>query len=373
MDFSFSEEQLEISKLANKIIGDHSSHERLRELETADKHVDDALWRDLASAGLLGLSLPDDVGGAGLGFFETYLVLVEVGRHTALAPVLPTLVLGALPIAEFGTPAQKSAILPGVVSGESVLTAALVELARPPQQPATTATRTGGGWTLDGEKTCVPAGLEADRILVPAATGDASVGVFLVDPNAAGVTLTRQDPTNGIPEAHLELNGVQVSDDDVLGDAAGGDAIVDWIVLRANAAQCAVATGLCEEALRRTAEYTKTREQFGRPIATFQAVGQRAADAFIDTDAVRLTGWQAAWRLSAGRPAAREVAIAKFWAADGGQRVVHAAQHLHGGIGIDLDYPLHRYFLWAKHTELSLGGGTAQLLKLGNIIAAEAI
>ncbi len=371
MDFSFSEEQLEISKLANDIIGTHSTHERLRELEAAGKHIDDALWRDLATAGLLGLSLPADVGGAGLGFLETYLVLVEVGRHTALAPVLPTLVLGALPIAEFGTPAQTSALLPGVVSGDRVLTAALVELSRQPEQPATTATRADGGWTLSGTKTCVPAGLQADRILVPAATGDSSIGVFLVDPKAAGVTLTRQDPTNGISEARLELKEVQLSDEEVLGDPADGGVIVEWIVLRANAAQCAVATGLCEEALRRTAEYTKTREQFGRPIASFQAVGQRAADAFIDTDAVRLTGWQAAWRLAADRPAAREIAMAKFWAAEGGQRVVHSAQHLHGGIGLDLDYPLHRYFLWAKHTELSLGGATAQLLNLGRMIAAE--
>ncbi len=127
---------------------------------------------------------------------------------------------------------------------------------------------------------------------------------------------------------------------------------------------------MCAEALRLTAEFTKTREQFGVAIATFQAVGHRAADAYIDTEAVRLTAWQACWRLAAGLPAAEEVAIAKFWAAWGGQRVVHAAQHLHGGIGVDKDYPLHRYFLYAKHLELTLGGATHQLLRLGKMIAA---
>jgi alkylation response protein AidB-like acyl-CoA dehydrogenase len=132
-----------------------------------------------------------------------------------------------------------------------------------------------------------------------------------------------------------------------------------------------MATGVCEEALRMTAEYTKTREQFDRAIATFQAVGQRAADAYIDTEAVRLTALQAMWRLDAGLPAAEEVAIAKFWTAEGGQRVVHAAQHLHGGIGVDRDYPLHRYFLWAKQIELTLGGTTPQLLRLGAMLAAE--
>ena len=154
--------------------------------------------------------------------------------------------------------------------------------------------------------------------------------------------------------------------------AADGEAL-SWLVERATAALCATAIGICEEALRLTAEYTKTREQFDRPIATFQAVGQRAADAYIDTEAVRLTAWQAAWRLSEGLPATEQVAIAKFWCAEGGQRVVHAAQHLHGGMGVDRDYPLHRYFLWAKELELTLGGATHSLLGLGQILAAEPV
>jgi alkylation response protein AidB-like acyl-CoA dehydrogenase len=209
-------------------------------------------------------------------------------------------------------------------------------------------------------------------VLVPASAGDdGTIVVLIVDPTAKGVTRERQDTTSGIPEARLELDGVQVAASDVLGGPASGAEIVDWIVERATAALCSIATGVCEQALKMTAEYTKTREQFDRPIATFQAVGQRAADAYIDTEAIRLTALQAAWRLEEGLPAAAEVAVAKFWAADGGQRVVHAAQHLHGGIGVDRDYPLHRYFLWAKELELTLGGATPQLLKLGEILAAE--
>ena len=160
---------------------------------------------------------------------------------------------------------------------------------------------------------------------------------------------------------------------DVLGSAENGAEILEWTVERATAALCAITVGVCEEAVRMTAEYTKTREQFDRPIATFQAVGQRAADAYIDTEAIRLTAWQAVWRLAEELPAAAEVAVAKFWAAEGGQRVVHAAQHLHGGMGVDRDYPLHRYFLWAKVLELSLGGTTPQLLKLGKILADEPV
>ena len=155
--------------------------------------------------------------------------------------------------------------------------------------------------------------------------------------------------------------------------AIGVDTNHEWIVERTTAGLCAIAIGVCEEALRLTAEYTKTREQFDRPIATFQAVGQRAADAYIDTEAVRLTAWQASWRLAAGLPATEEVAVAKFWAAEGGQRVVHAAQHLHGGIGVDRDYPLYRYFTWAKQLELTLGGATPQLVHLGRLLAAEPV
>jgi 3-oxocholest-4-en-26-oyl-CoA dehydrogenase beta subunit len=374
MDFSLSEEQKATRDLARQILSDRITHERLKEIEAGGEGFDRETWAELAKAGLLGIALPEDVGGSGLGFVALGLLLEEIGRTVAPVPVLPTVVLGALPIAQFGTSDQQQAYLPGVVDGDTVLSAALVETGTDPLHPTTTARPDGDGWRVDGVKTCVPAGLVATRILVPTAAGDdGSIVVLIVDPDASGVTRERQDTTSGIPQARLELDGVHVDAKDVLGDPESGAAIVGWIVERATAAMCAIATGVCEQALHMTAEYTKTREQFDRPIATFQAVGQRAADAYIDTDAIRLTAQQAVWRLEAGLPATAEVAVAKFWAADGGQRVVHAAQHLHGGIGVDRDYPLHRYFLWAKELELTLGGATPQLLKLGGILAAEPV
>jgi len=371
MDFSFTEEQQAVQELAGQIFEDQVTQDRLREVEAAGEGFDRRTWAELAKANLLGVALPEDVGGSGLGLVEAALVLEQVGRTVAPVPFLPTVVMGAMPMAEFGTAEQRRRWLPPVVSGESVLTAALVELGAEPSRPTTTARVDGEAWLLDGVKVCVPAGLVADRILVPARTGEDSVGMFVLDPRGPGVTVQRQDTTSGLPEARLELDGAAVPAGDVLGDPTAGGPVVGWIVERATAALCATAMGVCERALRMTAEYTKTREQFDRPIATFQAVGQRAADAYIDTEAVRLTALQAVWRLAAGLPAAEEVAVAKFWAADGGQRVVHAAQHLHGGVGVDRDYPLHRYFLWAKHIELTLGGATAQLLRLGAMLAAE--
>jgi alkylation response protein AidB-like acyl-CoA dehydrogenase len=374
MDFGLTEEQEATRDLARQILSDRSTHERLKEIEAGGDGFDRDTWAELAKAGLLGIALPEDAGGSGLGFVALCQLLEEIGRTVSPVPVLPTVVLGALPIATFGTDAQRQQHLPGVVEGDTVLTAALVETGTDSLHPTTTARPDADGWRVDGVKTLVPAGLIAGRILVPAAAGDdGAIVVLIVDPNANGVTRERQDTTSGIPQARMELDGVQVDAGDVLGDAESGAAIVDWMVERANAAMCAVATGVCEQALQMTAEYTKTREQFERPIATFQAVGQRAADAYIDTEAIRLTALQAAWRLEEGLPAAAEVAVAKFWAADGGQRVVHAAQHLHGGIGVDRDYPLHRYFLWAKELELTLGGATPQLLTLGAILAAEPV
>ncbi len=373
MDFAFNEEQTDLQGLARQILDAEVTHERLKEIEAGEENFDRELWAKLAEAGLLGIALPEAHGGGGYGFLEAAIVLEQIGRTVAPVPYLSTVVDGALPIARFGSDALQKALLPGVASGTTRLTAALVEAGGDPRQPLTTARRDGDAWVLDGEKTCVPDGMLADRVLVPATTDDDRIIVAVVDPSAPGVTRERQQTTSGHAEALLRLQDVRVANADLVGDADSGAVVLEWTLERATAALCALAIGVCEEAVRMTAEYTKTREQFERPIATFQAVGQRAADAYIDTEAIRLTAWQAIWRLAEELSAAAEVAVAKFWAAEGGQRVVHAAQHLHGGMGVDRDYPLFRYFLLAKQIELTLGGTTPQLLALGRILAAEPV
>lgn len=373
MDFSLTDEQKELRDLAREILEDHVTHERLKRVEAQSDWFDRTTWDELAKAGLLGIALPKDAGGLGLGAIELAVLLTEVGRVVAAVPILPTLVLGALPLAEFGSAAQRQRYLPAVASGSTILTAALIEVDNEePVRPLTTARREESGWRLDGIKTCVPVAHLAERILVPARTGTDTVGVFLLDPRARGVELTRQEATNHEPQFRVTLAGAAVADADVLGDPARGAGIVDWTLQRALVGLCALQAGIAERVLHMTADYTKTREQFGRPIGSFQAVAHRAADMYIDTEAIRLTMWQAAWRLAQGLPAAEEIAAAKFWAAEAGQRVVYAAQHLHGGIGVDTDYPLYRYFLWAKAIELSLGGATQQLVRLGAAMARAA-
>ena len=375
MDFSFSEEQEAVRQLAGRIVTDLATHERLREIESDPdgEWFDRKLWAELAAAGLLGIGLPEDVGGAGLGFVETGLVVEAVGHGAAYIPAIETVAVAAPAIARFGSEGQRQRWLPGVVSGDTVVTTGLVELGGSPLSPSLTAEADGDSWVLTGTRSCVPSGLIADAVLCPAQVGPDAVAVFIVDTTADGVSRQRQVTNTGQPEAVVTLDGVRVGPDALLGSVDDGPAIVEWLVQRTTASLALAQAGAASAALALVAEYTKTREQFGKPIATFQAVGQRAADAYVDTEAIRLTAWQAAWRIGEGLPADKEVAIAKFWAADGGQRVVHAAVHLHGGVGVDRDYPLHRYFLMTKHLELTLGGATEQLLQLGAMLAAEPV
>jgi acyl-CoA dehydrogenase len=365
MDFSFSDEQEAVRDAAAAIFEGHTTAERLKTAERSDERVDRALWVELARANLLGLAVPTEFGGSGLGLIELALLLEQQGRRVAPVPLHATLVLGALALAEFGTPEQRAAWLPGVVSGEVFLSAALSEAGtNDPTRPAVRARNDNGRWRLVGTKLAVPAAHLASRVLVPAVVGDGGVRLFLVDPGESGVTLERAVTTNREVHPHLHFDGAVAEPMAAYGGA------VEWMVQRALVGLCAIQVGVAEEATRQAAAYTSSRLQFGRPLSTFQGVALKAADAYIDTEAMRVTLWQAAWRLSEGADAGAEVEVAKWWAAEAGQRVVHTTQHLHGGIGADIDYPIHRYFLWGKQLETMLGGASVHLSRLGATIAS---
>lgn len=366
MDFSFSEEQSAVVESARQLFNGHLTDARRAEVEAGEDGLDRDLWKALAAANLLGLAVGSDEGGSGFGFGEVAVLLEEAGRSAAPVPLWASLVLGALPVARFGSPELRSELLAPMVAGDLILTAALVEVGADPAHPTTVAKKSGSGWELHGSKMCVPAGTVAGAVLVPATTETGETVVLVLDPGADGVRVNRLETTSGIPEARIELDGAVVDESRSL----GGKEVLSWLLPRATAGLCSLMAGTCRSAVELTAEYARSRQQFGRVIASFQAVGQRAAEAYIDAEAVELTSRQAAWRLAEDRPADEQVAIAKFWAAEGGQRVVHAAQHLHGGVGVDRSYPLHRYFLAAKQLELTLGGATASLVRLGELIAA---
>lgn len=383
MDISLTDDQTALVALAARILGDRSTPEALAAAEADGDRFDPELWKLLAEADLLGLCLPEADGGGGYGILEAALLCQEVGRAAAAVPLWATLCLGALPLAHHDAGPLRRELLPQVADGSLVLTAAVVEggSALAPAVPATTASATasatGGGWELRGTKHLVPAVhlVEAGtdvRVLVPAATGEGASTVFVVDPTAPGVALERQVGTDLEPQATMTFDGAVVDADAVVGAVGGGAEVTATIVALGTAGICARQAGTCEAALRTAAAYTSEREQFGAKIATFQAVAHRLADAYIDTEAIRLTAVYAAWLLDQGRPADDALAVAKVWATEGAQRVVHGAQHVHGGIGFDTDYPLHRWFRAAKAAEHTLGTAHPHLVSLGASIVGSA-
>ncbi|HSA53339.1 MAG TPA: acyl-CoA dehydrogenase family protein [Yinghuangia sp.] len=374
MDFAYTDEQRELVGLVRTILGERVTHDSLAALEagvTSDgvPRFDRALWAELAKADILGIGLPQEYGGSGGGVFEQILVLEEVGRTLAPVPVYASIVVGAAAIAAHGTDAQKAAWLPGAVSGDKILTVALAEpLGRDAATPTVKARRVAGGWRLDGVKTGVPAATSSHVMLVPAATDD-GVGVFLVSPSAHGVTVVPQLTTAKEIAGEVTLDGAVVADDTLLGGTVDTARAV-WLRDRATLGLCALQLGITDKAMRAAAQYTSTREQFKRPIGSFQAVGHRLADCYIDVEAIRLTTWQAAWQAESGTDASEAVSTAKFWAAEAGHRVAHAVVHVHGGMGIAEEYYVHRYFVHAKQIEFSLGGANEHALRIGAAFAA---
>ena len=347
MDFSFSSDQEELRGLVSRVLTDRCTMEHLKDVEQ-DGGIDLALWRELADLGIVGIGMPESEGGAGLGFTEVGIVLEEVGRTVAQVPALPVMGMAAPFLAE-----HAPAHLAGLASGERIVTVALHELVGDVHTPFLAVS----GGTISGIKTNVPFGTVADGFIVSAVDG-----LYYVDAKASGVTVERQDATDGIPDAKVTFDGAAA-------EKLAGPEALDRLIEFGQTSQSLIMAGVTAKAVEIMSEYVKERVQFDRQIATFQAVAQRAADCRIDAEAIKLTAWAAMMRLNDGLPAGENAASAKYWASEGGARVVRACTHLHGGVGVDRDYPLHRYYLWAKKQELFLGGTTQSLLHLGKLLA----
>ncbi|MFF5024004.1 acyl-CoA dehydrogenase family protein [Streptomyces collinus] len=376
MDFTFSEEQVAAAEAARGVFAgvapDAVPSPALTTGAVAEG-FDRDLWSRLAGADLLGLLLDERYGGAGLDAVALCQVLRESARVLARVPLLEHSAALAT-LQTYGGAELAERLLAPAGRGEPVLTvAAHGRTGHDPASLAVSARRDGPDWVLDGTQTAVPWAFDADLVLVPAHTDADRTVLALVGRGQDGLELAEQISTSGERLAELRLRSARIGADRVI-EAAGA-----WEGLHALLATgtCALALGLGEQVLRMTADYTGRREQFGYPIATFQAVAVQAADRYIDLRAMEATLWQAAWRIASGAPgalpAAGDVAVAKIWAAEGVRRVVQTAQHLHGGFGADTDYPLHRYHAWAKHLELSLGPAAAYEETLGDLLATHAL
>ncbi|MFB8383717.1 acyl-CoA dehydrogenase family protein [Streptomyces rubiginosohelvolus] len=389
MDFTFTEEQQAAVEAARAVFSDVAPDGAPSPALTPGavaEDIDRQLWHELARTDLLGLTLSPDHGGAGLDPIALCLVLRESAKVLARVPLLESCAV-AMAIERYGDRTLAAELLPRAGRGELILTvgangrsghdpAELAVTARPygsgvgAGEGETDGSAGGSGWVLDGVQSAVPWAQTADWIAVPAHTAGGRPVLALVPRTRDGVTLADQVSTNGERLAEVRLDAVRVEARELI-DAAG---CWDWLRSLLTTGTCALALGLGERVLAMTAEYTGKREQFGFPVATFQAVAVQAADRYIDLRAMEATLWQAAWRISTDTggplPAAGDVAVAKIWASDGVRRVVQTAQHLHGGFGADTDYPLHRYHAWAKQIELSLGPAAAHEEALGDLLAA---
>lgn len=333
MDFTFTEEQQAAVEAAQAVFGGVAPDAVPSPAVTAGAVADDfdrALWARLADADLLSLSLAAEYGGAGLDAIALCLVLREAAKVLARVPLLESSA-AAVAVQAYGGDELKAELLARAGRGEVVLTvAANGRTGHDPAELAVTARRDGDAWVLDGVQTAVPWAENADFTVVPAHTGGGRTVLALVPRIHEGVVLGEQISTSGERLGELRLESARIAARDVI-DADGA---WEWLRELLATGTCALALGLGERVLGMTSAYTGKREQFGFPVATFQAVAVQAADRYIDLRAMEATLWQAAWRISTGAggalPASGDVAVAKIWASEGVRRVVQTAQHLHG-------------------------------------------
>ncbi|TQS26795.1 acyl-CoA dehydrogenase family protein [Microbispora sp. KK1-11] len=355
MDFELDETHAELRALAASVLDREADQARIEAHERGGRPYDAGAWKALAQAGLLGACLPPEAGGAGLGPLAMAVILREAGARVAPVPALPGLI-AALTVAGHGTDAQRRALAP-FGEGEEVLTVASREAGSGPSDPPTVIARDG---RITGRPGIVPYAAEASAILVPALS-DGEAALFLVRPGDAQV--------RPVPTATGESAAV-VTLEDAPGEMVGeqGAAAVAALRLNTLAAVTATASGVLAGALALTKGHIAARRQFDRVLAEFQAVTMQIADVYIAARALDVAMWTGVWRLGEGLPAERDLAVAAYNAAGEAVRALYTCQHLHGGIGLDLTYPLHRHFGLGKHLAHLLGGEQAQLELIGALV-----
>ena len=371
MDFGLTEQQEMLRKSARDFLSIECPKSLVREIEAGDPGYSTELWKKMAALGWMGLALPEEFGGAGLSILDLAVLFEELGRAAVPGPMFSTIAMGALPVLEFGTESQKKSLLPQVALGEAQLNLAVAEAGvnEDPRFVTTSAAAQGDTFAISGTKLMVLYAHTTDYTLVvtrtAAVTGDEDgITVFIVNANAAGISNTPLVSIGVDRQFEVVFENVSVSSSDIIGGLDSGLSVTNAVLRKAAALQCAMMVGGAQMALDMTAQHTKTRIQFERPLGAFQAVQHRLADMFIDINGARWITYQALWRLSEGLSAEKEVAIAKAYTNIACQRIALSAQQLHGGVGVDMDYDLHFYFRQAKAFELSLGSTPFHLEKL---------
>jgi len=357
VDFSFTPDQTLLRNSVRAFLDEHCKPATVRLLWDDPRGESEAMWKEMAQLGWLGLSLPEAHGGSGLGMVESALLLEELGRAAYPGPYWPTMLVASA-VAEAGSEAQQKRWLGAIAAGDARAAVALLDadLDWNPAAVATRAEKTPTGWQLSGVKRYVAWGHVADVLLVPARAPE-GVSLFLVDPTAAGLTwspVQSMDP--GTRLAHLTLDRVPVRAEDLLGAPGGGPAALATLLRRGAVGAAAEMLGAARRCLDMAVGYAKVREQFGQPIGSFQAIRHKCSDMLLETENSHAAVYYAAWALDAGaEDAAPAASIAKAYAGDASRKVCGEAIQVHGGIGFTWEYDLHMYFKRAKALEAQYG------------------
>lgn len=358
LDLDFNAEQDMLREMVRGLLAQHSPLEKVRELEDDPIGYSTELWQQLAELDLLGLVLPEEHGGSGMSLLEGVVVYEELGRALAPTPHLVSCVLSAGAIVRAGSAAQQGEWLRAIASGQAILTPAWLEPDNSfgPRGVQVRATSDGDGFTISGTKQHVAFAAAAQRLVVLARTGDGEtdVDLFLVDPTAAGVTLTQKMSISSDTQYRVDLDGVRVTEADRIGAAGTGWATWESVMVEAMILLAAAANGGCEHALDITVQYSKDREQFDKPLASFQALSHYMADAKTALDGSKVLSYEAAWAHANGKPeTAKLAAMAKLFACNSYRDTTAMAQQIFGGVGFTLEYEIQLYFRRAKQLQIS--------------------
>ncbi|HEX75302.1 MAG TPA: acyl-CoA/acyl-ACP dehydrogenase [Dehalococcoidia bacterium] len=361
MDLSFTEEQEILRKFAQDFLTSKFPKKLVKEIEESDVGYSPEIWKEMAELGWMGLPFPEKYGGTGMTFLDLAVLLEEMGKACMPGPYFSTVILGAFPILDVGTEGQKQEYLPKVTKGEAILTLALTEPSGSYDAASTEvkAVPSGDAWTITGTKLFVPDAHVADYVLCVTQTEEMAkpeegLTIFIVEAKGPGMGHTALK-TMADKLCEVVFDEVKVSKESILGELNQGWNEVKRVINRAEAAKCCQIAGMAQKVLDMTVEYAKERKQFDRPIGSFQAIQHYCADMLIDVEGMRLSTYQAAWKLSEGLPCAEEVAVAKAWAVQAGERVISLAHQVHSAIGVTMEHDLHYYTRRLKASELSFG------------------
>ena len=362
MDLSFSEEQEMLWKSARDFLADKCEKALVREMEEDERGYVPELWQEMADLGWVGLPFPEKYGGGGFSFLDLVVLLEEMGRACLPGPFVSTVVLGGMPVAEFGTEEQKQDILPKVCEGKAIMTLALTEPSARYEAASVQvkAVAEGDGYVIDGTKLFVNDANVADYMIVVARTAEKAnpeegITLFIVDAKSPGISTFVLRTIAGDKQCEVSFDKVKVRKVNVLGGVDQGWGMVKKVMEWAALAKAAEMMGGAQQVLEMTVEYAKERVQFDRPIGSFQIIQHYLADMSIDVDSSRVSLHKAAWMLSEGMECTKEISVIKGWLSEAYRRVAAQSHQIHGAIGFTKDHDLELYFRRAKAGELYFG------------------